>query len=239
MKKQNKKTAVILQARMGSSRLPGKVLKDLCGKTILERCLDRLKMIHKSVLVVVATTNQLEDKEIVKVARANHVPYFQGSEENVLERYYQAAKEYGVQYIIRATADNPAIDPYEAKKTLDYILSHDVDYVSAIDNVQGFSLPIGVGVEAFTLEALEESWKNAIKKEHKEHINEYLLEHVNNFKIHRMKCGSALNCPDLSLTIDYHKDFEFFENMMSYFQKPWECVSSEEIIQWYYQNKEK
>ena len=106
------KNAVIMQARVGSSRLHAKVLKELCGKTVLEHDIERIRQAATVDDIIIATTDKPEDIAIVEVAEKCKTKVFRGSENDVLDRYYQAAKKYDVENIIRITSDCPLVDPH-------------------------------------------------------------------------------------------------------------------------------
>lgn len=228
------KILIILQARTGSSRLPNKVMRSLLGIPLLTHCITRLSMVAP---VIVATSNKKADNPVAELAVSERANYFRGSEDDVLDRYYQAARSFHADYVIRATGDNPLVDIEEACRVLDSIKRGAFDYVTGAEVVNGHGLPIGVGVEAFSFQALEFSWRKGKAPHHREHVNEYLLENPDAFKILRLKCLEKNSCPDLSLTIDTENDFNFVEKIMASIGKPPVGISTEEIIRWWIKNK--
>lgn len=224
--------AIILQARMGSTRLPGKVSRTLAGMPLLSHSIRRLSHVGP---VIVATSGLARDDLVEDLARDEGVHCFRGSEEDVLDRFYETAKAYELKYIMRATGDNPLVDPREARRVMEYILNNEVDYVTGFEVVDGMGLPVGVGVEAFTFRALERSWLEATEKKQREHVNEYILYEPNSFVIFRLKCLAVNNFPDLRLTVDTSTDLAFLEQILADIGKgraPWE-ISTRQIVEWW------
>ncbi len=124
------KVLIIVQARMGATRFPGKPLKLVKGKTLLSYLIDRLKKVQKADEIVIATTHKPQDDQIAAEANTHSIGLFRGSEENVLQRYYQAAKQYNADVIVRVTADCPLIDPHIVDQCITYFLEHseELDY---------------------------------------------------------------------------------------------------------------
>jgi len=194
---------VIIQARTGSVRLPGKVLKKIGDKNLLEHILYRLNNLHHSSKTVIATTI-LEKDDIIEVfCFDKNVSCFRGNEENVLERYYLCAKENEFNHIVRLTGDNPFIDVGELDNLIDLHMNTESDYSRSFA-----VLPKGVGCEIFTFEALELSYRYGEKDNHKEHVNEYIEENENKFKISELKVDEKKKKPEINLTVDTLKDYQ-------------------------------
>lgn len=227
-----KDVVIILQARINSKRFPGKVMKDLQGIPMLSHCIRRLKNVCNDVPVIVATSNSVQDNAIVKLAEMEGVQYFRGLEENVLDRFYKASKKNNARIIIRATGDNPLVDQVEARRVLKTILRKEYQYVAGFHEVDGLELPFGVGIEAFTFEALEEVWKNGTSSEYREHINEYIFDNSKNFKSYDLKCLPENSCPELRLTVDTQEEFKFVEKI-GYALGNIIDLSTSEIIRWW------
>jgi spore coat polysaccharide biosynthesis protein SpsF len=202
---------IIIQARMGSTRLPGKVLKTIGKKTLLEHILFRLEKLHHNAKSIVATSNLDKDDKIEVFSSKNNVLCFRGSEQNVLERYYKCAQENNFTHIVRLTADNPFIDIEELDNLIDLHIQSGADYSRSFT-----VLPKGVGAEIFSFHALESSYKYGTKENHKEHINEYIEENEDKFKISELKVNEEKNRPEISLTVDTPEDLKkacyIFEN---------------------------
>ncbi|MCB0328846.1 MAG: glycosyltransferase family protein, partial [Bdellovibrionales bacterium] len=150
--------AAIVQARMGSSRLPGKVLLPLQGKPMLIQQLERVQRVKGLDQVIVATTTEPGDQVIVDVCREYGIACYRGSSSDVLDRYYQIAKEVGANEIIRVTADCPLLDPQVVDQLVEYF--HDGEFDYAANNLRP-TLPDGLDAEVFRFEVLEEAWKEA------------------------------------------------------------------------------
>lgn len=193
---------IIIQARMGSTRLPAKVLKRIRDKNLLEHILFRLSQLKHNVQVVIATSVLEKDDAIELFCKKNKVQCFRGSELNVLERYYLCAKENSFKHIVRLTGDNPFTDIEELDNLIDLHIKNKYDYSRSFS-----SLPKGVGSEIFTFEALEQSYKLGDKENHLEHVNEYIEENESMFKIFELNVSKEKNRPDISLTVDTQEDY--------------------------------
>jgi spore coat polysaccharide biosynthesis protein SpsF len=226
------KVGIILQARMGSKRLPNKVMRLLRGKPMLYHCITRLNSVGD---VYVATTNLERDTPIAELAEVEKVRCYRGSEKDVLGRYYETAKRNNIEVILRATADNPLVCPDEAKRVVQKIVNNNLDYVSGLHEIDGVGLPVGAGVEAMSFAALEESWQNGVEAHHREHVNEYILENQNRFQTVFMKCRLENSCPELHLTVDTEEDFARVDTVMKYFDKPVMDITIREVVGWYKQ----
>lgn len=193
---------IIIQARMGSTRLPGKVLKKIGNRNLLEHILLRLSKLKQNTKIVIATTILEKDNVIELFCEKNGINIFRGSESNVLERYYLCAKENDFEHIIRLTGDNPFVDIEELDNLINLHLKTNVDYSHSSE-----SLPKGIGAEIFTFEALEQSYILGTKSNHKEHVNEYIQENKEKFLISELKVNEEKNRPEISLTVDTQDDY--------------------------------
>lgn len=171
------KIGVIIQARMGSTRLSGKVMKDLFGKTVLEHVIERVKQSKIIDEIIIATTENSRDDVIKMEALRCGVKVFRGSEDDVLSRYYYAAKENNLDVVVRITSDCPLIDPLIIDKVMDFYLNSNYDLVTnAGINLSERTYPRGLDVEVFSFEVLEKTYKNADKLYQKEHVTPYIYE---------------------------------------------------------------
>ena len=175
-------TVAIIQARMGSSRLPGKVLLDICGKPMLQHVLERTQRAQTLDKVVVATTSEPEDQAIADFCAAKEIACFRGSLHDVLDRCYQAARLGRADVVVRITADCPAIDPELIDRTIALVTGQAEDRADFACNrlPPPFqrSLPIGLDVEACSFSALERAWREAGETFQREHVMPYLYEGV-------------------------------------------------------------
>lgn len=193
--------AIILQARMGSTRLPGKVLKVLFAeKPMLYFICERLK--ESKIQLIVATTTRQEDNLIVDFAEKNNILFFRGEENNVLKRYYDCAVKFGVQYIVRATADNPLVEPSLVNPLLSTLIDNNLDYVYTSE------LPVGCNLQAFTVSMLKKELAATNIPSHLEHVDDYLLENISNFKTKKIDVSAELIAPEMSFTVDTDHQFE-------------------------------
>lgn len=209
---------------MGSVRLPGKVMKPLAGKPMIQWIIERLQGCKKADVLILATTSLHQDDPLAVLAQGRGVEVFRGAGEDVLDRYYQCAQARGLDDIIRATGDNPFVDPEECDRLIDFYLERDLDYAAALAGEKG-GFPIGVGTEIFHFSVLERSWKEACLPRHREHANEYILDHPELFKLGTMPAPPEKCAPEMSLTVDTADQFEFAEAVYAaYFKQkhgPW------------------
>ena len=166
---------------MGSTRLPGKVLKQIGNKTMLEHAVRRTQKADTVDRVVVATTTESEDDAIVSHAGAMGVSTFRGSESDVLDRYYRAAKEYDVDTVVRITSDCPLTDPGVTDRAVRTFEKHKPDYAST--SLKERTYPRGIGAEVMTFEALERAWKQADKSYERAHVTPYMYQHPEQFHL--------------------------------------------------------
>ncbi|WP_262429762.1 glycosyltransferase family protein [Paratissierella segnis] len=202
------KVVAIIQARMGSSRLHGKVMKDLFGKPVLSHDIERIKQASAIDEIVVATTLSDEDDIIVRQAFKDGVKIYRGSENNVLSRYYQAGMEFSADVVVRITSDCPLIDPNIADEVINFYLNNDYDLVTNAGlYVENRTYPRGLDLEVFSIKSLKEAYENAKKDYQLEHVTPYIYE--NSDKIFYYK-----NSKDESKhrwTLDTEEDFELIK----------------------------
>jgi spore coat polysaccharide biosynthesis protein SpsF len=206
------RVVAVIQARMGSTRLPQKVLTDIVGKPMLWHVINRLKKAKFIDEIIVATSEKEEDELIINLAQENGVKGFAGSEEDVLDRYFQAAKNYKADVIVRITADCPLIDPDVVDKVIKYFLENDYDYVSNTDDMGGRkarkpTYPDGLDTEVFSFAVLERTWKEAKMLSEREHVTSYIWKHPKIFKISSIKCDENLS--NMRWTVDRKEDLMF------------------------------
>jgi spore coat polysaccharide biosynthesis protein SpsF (cytidylyltransferase family) len=208
------KIICIIQARFNSTRLPGKVLFDLEGKTVLERVVERVSGSSLIDKIIVATTLCEEDSKITRLCSAKGIDTYRGSEEDVLDRYYQAAKLMDAYNIVRITADCPLIDPKIIDKVIKTHLESKADYTS---NILKETFPDGQDIEIFNFQALEKAWKNAKLTSEREHVTPFIRNNPGLFKLVNVE-----NKEDLSSqrwTLDENRDYELIKSVYGYFNK--------------------
>lgn len=217
---------IIIQARMGSTRLPGKILKPVCGEiNMLEAVIQRLRKCTYGFHLVVATTECERDRVIVDFCQKNDISCVCGSEDDVLSRYYLAAMEYHADSVLRITSDCPLIDPQVVDSVYEFFLSGDYDYVS---NILERTYPRGLDVEVFKFSVLEKIHLLATELHEREHVTSYIYTHPHEFQIGSFK--GPIDYSQYRLTVDTPKDLELVQNVYR------EChhkidVTLDEIIQ--------
>ena len=197
----------IIQARTSSTRLPGKVIKELpygSGITALEQVIRRTKQAKKIDQIIVATTIDEKDISLVKIAEQENVLWFRGSIENVLERYFLAAQEYSLDPIVRITSDCPCIDPEIIDTIIDQHFRQGTDYTS---NAIIRSYPDGFDVEVLTFEALAHAYQNAKEKYDREHVTSFVHNAPHRFKLGHVQAPQELVAPQRRLTLDTWDDY--------------------------------
>lgn len=177
--------AAIIQARMSSSRLPGKVMQDLAGKPMLLRVVERARKASLVDSVWVATTSDPSDDPIQELCAAQRIPFLRGSMHDVLDRYYQTAREAGAQAIVRITADCPLLDPQLVDATIQAFLDGRDFAANRLPPPWTRSFPIGLDTEVCSFRALERAWKEAEQPYQREHVMPYLYEGVKFERISR------------------------------------------------------
>lgn len=209
------KTVLITQARTGSTRLPGKVLMEINQMPLLKIHLDRLKKSKKIDKIIVATTDCAEDNIIEKLASEWGYEVFRGSENDVLDRFYQAVKNINPLWVVRVTSDCPLIDPVLIDKVIEVTQSASKDYGS---NVIDETFPDGQDVEVFKFSALESAWKSAKKESEREHVTPYIRNNSNQKGKNIFSSISHKNNIDYSkirITVDEPKDFELINKVIT------------------------
>ena len=196
-------TGIIIQARTGSSRLPGKILKVIHDRTLLDHIIDRLAALRAEAVVVIATSTLPGDDAVEEFCRKKGVCCFRGSESNVLSRYYECAKQYGFDHIVRLTADNPFVGVEEVDRLIRYHTENGNDFTESFSQ-----LPIGVGAEIFSFPALKTDMERASMPHHFEHVDEYILENMESFRTGTLPVAEQKNRPALRLTVDTQEDYE-------------------------------
>jgi spore coat polysaccharide biosynthesis protein SpsF len=220
---------IVLQARLGSTRLPGKVLMPMAGRTLLGHNIDRLRRVRRADRLVVAIPDDEANDVLAACCEREAVTYFRGSESDVLGRYYACARELEMDQVVRATADCPLVDPFETDRLIELHLAAGADYSSSKDEV-GCRLPNGTGLEIFSLDALAKSNELGRAPYHREHINEYVVENPQSFRIESLTEPPAKCCPDLDLTVDTAEDFAFVDQIIEHFAGDHDRMTTEAII---------
>jgi len=214
------KIVAIVQARMGSSRLPGKVLLPLVDKSVLAHVIQRIQVCKNIDITVVATTTNPIDDAIVTEAKKYDIFCFRGSEKNVLERYYMAAQCYQADTIVRITSDCPLLDPELLDEMIESFkllveIDHNLDYLS---NTLERSYPRGLDIEIFTYRALVKAYKQAVKPYQKEHVTPYIYEHpeyfvAENYRLKKEYAALDVDISNYRWTLDTKADLALIKKI--------------------------
>lgn len=197
------KCLIIVQARMTSTRLPGKVLLPLAGQPMLARLIERLRRVQQVDGIVIATTTNSSDDPICTLCEALMVPFHRGSELDVLSRYADAATRFGAETVVRITSDCPLIDPAIVDQMVGIFRSLPVDYLS---NMLPPTWPYGMSVEVLTTNALLQAHAEAREEAEREHVTPFLYWRPERFRLHNVPC--TLNLSQHRWTVDTPEDYE-------------------------------
>ncbi len=205
----------IIQARTTSSRLPNKVLMNIEEKPMVFWVLKRVAKAKTLKQIILAIPEGRDNDPLAYFAKENKILCYRGSENDVLSRYYEAAKQFKATTIVRITADCPFIDP----KIIDQVvLSHKRSKADYTSNVIERTFPRGFDVEVFSFKALEEAYFKAEGNFRREHVTPYFFENPNVFKLHNVMAKKETARPELRLTVDTKEDFELTEKVYSHFK---------------------
>ena len=196
----------IIQIRLNSSRLKRKALLKIQNLTLIEHLFSQLSYSTQIDKKIIATTTESIDNDIEKLANNIGIECFRGNSLNVLDRYYNCAKSFDIDTIVRISGDAPLIDPVIVDKTIEYYKKNNFDYVS---NFFRRTFPIGTEIEIFSFKTLEKCWKNAQKSYEKEHVTPFIYEHPELFNIGFIEHSENLS--NLHWTVDRIEDFNFVE----------------------------
>ena len=226
-----KRVVAIIQGRMSSSRLPGKILADIVGQPMLQRVFIRTSRAASVSQTVFATTTDSTDDPVAEYCDFSGIPFTRGSQFDVLDRYYQAAKESNADVVVRITADCPVIDSELIDNVVNTLLEDEYDFVcNRLPPPWSRTYPIGLDVEACTFNVLEKAWKEAKEPQHREHAMPYFYEDVELTKQNRtLETGTSPRGYNIALlhhttdfgdyrwTVDTPEDLEFMRQVYSHF----------------------
>ncbi|WP_261341061.1 glycosyltransferase family protein [Candidatus Scalindua japonica] len=199
---------MVVQARMGSTRLPKKVLMEVVeGYSILGYLLKRLSSGKQADKIIVATTTNNKDDELEEWVKDSGYHYFRGSEADCLDRFYQVIERYGIDIVVRITSDCPLIIPEVVDEMIKYYLNNStkIDYLS---NRQFTNFPEGMDVEIFSREILEDAARNAAKQKEREHINYFFLDRPSQYRIRYYNHNLGVDYSRFKLSVDTHQELE-------------------------------
>jgi len=216
--------SIIVEARLASTRLPNKILYKINKFSFLEYLIKRLKLTKSVKEIIIATTNNEKNDEIINIAKRSKIKWFKGSEKNVLERVIKTGKHFKCKNIVRITSDCPIIDPEIIDLAIESYKNNSCDYLS---NTIIRSYPDGMDVEVFSLKALIKSSKFAKTTRDKEWTTWSIKKNPNKFKIINLVAPNNKKWPDLGLTLDQYEDYLFLKKIILSFKERFDfnCIS--------------
>ncbi len=208
------KIVAIIQARMGSTRLPGKVLLDLAGKPLLERVVQRCRRAAELAEVIIATTDNVAGDPIAELCAVRHWPCFRGSEDDVLDRYYQAARWSKAETVVRITSDCPLLEPEVIQRCVrEFLEPPPVDYAG--NGLPPLTFPRGLDVEVFSFAALERAWHEDGNPAWREHVTPYIYRHPEVYRLRAVV--NDVDYSDMRWCIDTQEDLALVRNIYEAF----------------------
>lgn len=220
------RVVAIVQARLGSTRLPGKALADLGDRPLLAQVVARARQLPVAEIVV-ATSDSERDDRLAALCTERGWACHRGSEDDVLDRYRDAADAFAADVVVRVTSDCPFVCPVEGGRVVERLLETGSDLAHDL-TVFGSGMPLGAGVEAVTREALETCWREGREPHHREHVLEYVYEHPERFVVERVDAPEDVRRPGYRLTIDTAADLELVRRICA--RLPGELVALAEVV---------
>lgn len=230
-----RKVVATIEARMESTRLPGKVMVSFVGKPSLELMIERLKRSKTIDQIIVATTRNQADDVIVDLCRKLKVPFYRGSEEDVLKRVVEAGKSVAADVIVRTTGDCPLVDWRLVDRLVKIYLSGDYDYVS---NIIQRSFPIGFDVEVFSFKQLQEIEKMTTEQVYREHPPYYFYTNPKKFRLKNWRTRGTMRWPDLRVTLDTQEDYIVLAKIFEKLYPLNSDFSAEDVVELLHQHPE-
>jgi spore coat polysaccharide biosynthesis protein SpsF (cytidylyltransferase family) len=229
----NKKVVAIIQARMGSTRLPGKVLLKIQGKPILWHIVNRLKFSKYINNIVISTSTSRSDDKIELFAKGNNIDFFRGSENDVLDRVYKTALKFSADTILRITGDCPCVDPFLIDNLIKMFETQKYDYVAiatgaGVINVKENKFPDGLDAEYFSFETLKNTWENAKSPIDREHVTPYMWKVKGRFRNGTLY--SKNDYSNIRLTLDHKEDLNLIKKIYDALYEKDRCFNLKDII---------
>ncbi|SET07614.1 spore coat polysaccharide biosynthesis protein SpsF [Oceanobacillus limi] len=227
------KIVAIIQARMGSTRLPGKIMKKVLNKPLFEYQIERVKRSKLIDEIVVATTTKKSEQPIINLCEHLSIPYFRGSEDDVLSRYYEAARKYQADVIVRLTSDCPIIDPVIIDKVVNAFLTNKEKYDYASNTLKR-TYPRGMDTEVFPIDVLEKAHNEANFKSEREHVTPYIYNNPLEFNL--LSVENSNNASKYRWTVDTKEDLLLISRIISTLYKRNDKFNLKEILELIHQN---
>lgn len=226
---------------MGSNRLPGKSMMLLAGKPLLYRIIERVIRCKLIDQIVVATPDTKENDILDSVAKELGVEIFRGSEDDVLDRYYMAAKYFQAEVILRLPADNFAPQPEEIDRILKFHVNNNIfGFSSNLSEIFNSGYPDGIGAEVFNIDLLEDAWKNNLDKKFREHVHLNFFDYetqkefnANTCSVKTIKCPKIFRRPDLILDVNTYSQYEYARDLYNYLYPNNKAFNIQDILQWH------
>jgi spore coat polysaccharide biosynthesis protein SpsF len=209
----HRRVVAIVQARMGATRLPGKVMMNIANGPMLQHIVERLRRTRRIDDIILATTTLKEDDQLENFAREANLAYYRGEEQDVLGRYYFAATQFHAEIIVRICGDNPLIDPQIVNQVISEHLRSDADYTS---NAIKLTFPLGLNTEVLSYKALEKAFNEAKHNDEREHVTPYIWRHPEKFKI--LNVANDIDYSYMRWTVDTIEDLTFVRKVYENFQ---------------------
>ena len=234
------KIVLIIQARMGSTRLPQKSMLDLAGAPLVGRIIERVKCCKQCDEIVLATTQKEEDNILEALALNCQIGIFRGSENDLVDRYYHAARAFKADVIVRFPADNPVPEPAEIDRIITYHLSGQCDFSSNLCNVLGSGYPDGIGAEVFGFNVLQRIWQTDAEPHVREHLSLYFYDYYENrivypspYRVGTVQCPKEFRRPDLVLDVNTLEEYQFMARLYEYLYPRNSHFTIQDIVYWY------
>lgn len=225
-------TDIIIQARIWSSRLPWKTMLSLAGKEVLWHVVERCKYVKNADNIIVATTTESQDDIIERFCIKHSVKYFRWDEKNVLKRYYDTAKKFSSDNIVRITSDCPLIDPQMIYSHIEQF--EQTEWVEYISNCLHRTFPRWLDCEVFSFDVLEQAYNTAKKDFEKEHVTQYIMKNMNTQKF----IVDAKYESDVRITLDQIEDYQLISCLYDKFYTDWAILDTRDMIDFLKKNKE-
>lgn len=236
------KTVIIVQARMTSTRLPGKVLKQVLGKPLLEYQIERLQRVKLADEIVIATTTNQTDAPIVDLCNSLSVAHFRGSEDDVLARYYGAATAHQADVVVRVTSDCPLIDPQVINQVIDYYLQNQSTYDYVSNSIKR-TYPRGMDTEVFSFSVLQQAFSEATPPPDREHVTPFIHRQPERYRLGHVTYSE--DCSHHRWTVDTPEDFELIQKIIEAVYPNQPCFTLEDCLRslqqhpdWYFINSD-
>lgn len=225
--KKNIKIIAVIQARMGSTRLPGKALKKILSRSLIEWIRYRLSFCREIDEIVLSTADNKENDPLVELAKSIGLKYYRGSEKDLVSRIYETAKKFKADAVVRITADCPLVDPYLVDKLV-VRFKKDFPKIDYVCNILPPTFPDGIDIEVISFKALEKLYKEVKDPLYREWITTTIIENPDRYKIVNIK--NKNNISYLRLTVDYAEDFELVEKIFGELHQEGDLFTLEDIL---------